>query len=129
MKTTVWYLLVICLIKVKEMVNYIFAEFPLSNLLLLSLSLISGSHSSTRNRPSITYIYNGIPFLQLVVINPTKLAADTVFSKVLSSATGNSIYLLPKFKFCLNLKPFCNFLLYLWGAIWTGSIIGMRTLL
>ena len=25
MKTTVWYLLVICLIKVKEMVNYIFA--------------------------------------------------------------------------------------------------------
>ena len=26
MKTTVWYLLVICLIKVKEMVNYIFAE-------------------------------------------------------------------------------------------------------
>ena len=27
MKTTVWYLLVICLIKVKEMVNYIFADF------------------------------------------------------------------------------------------------------
>ena len=26
MKTTVWYLLVICLIKVKEMVNYIFAD-------------------------------------------------------------------------------------------------------
>ena len=26
MKTTVWYLLVICLIKVREMVNYIFAE-------------------------------------------------------------------------------------------------------
>ena len=26
MKTTVWYLLVICLIKVKEMVNYIFAN-------------------------------------------------------------------------------------------------------
>ena len=26
MKTTVWYLLVICLIKVKEMVNYIFAR-------------------------------------------------------------------------------------------------------
>ena len=29
MKTTVWYLLVICLIKVKEMVNYIFAELSL----------------------------------------------------------------------------------------------------
>ena len=71
-------------------------------------------------------IHNEKPFLQLVVINPTKLAADTVFSKVLSSATGNSIYLLPKFKFCLNLKPFCNLPL---GAIWTGSIIGMRTLL
>ena len=28
MKTTVWYLLVICLIKVKEMVNYIFAQIP-----------------------------------------------------------------------------------------------------
>ena len=28
MKTTVWYLLVICLIKVKEMVNYIFALLP-----------------------------------------------------------------------------------------------------
>ena len=27
MKTTVWYLLVICLIKVKEMVNYIFATW------------------------------------------------------------------------------------------------------
>ena len=26
MKITVWYLLVICLIKVKEMVNYIFAK-------------------------------------------------------------------------------------------------------
>ena len=26
MKITVWYLLVICLIKVKEMVNYIFAQ-------------------------------------------------------------------------------------------------------
>ena len=30
MKTTVWYLLVICLIKVKEMVNYIFAMGPLN---------------------------------------------------------------------------------------------------
>ena len=31
MKTTVWYLLVICLIKVKEMVNYIFAEMDKTN--------------------------------------------------------------------------------------------------
>ena len=48
MKTTVWYLLVICLIKVKEMVNYIFAAistFCLCPILLLAVKSAPGIHS------------------------------------------------------------------------------------
>ena len=47
MKTTVWYLLVICLIKVKEMVNYIFAQET------WTICIVFGMYSVTQ-----TLLYN-----------------------------------------------------------------------
>ena len=43
MKTTVWYLLVICLIKVKEMVNYIFALKSMMMVVLVMIPMIFAS--------------------------------------------------------------------------------------
>ena len=42
MKTTVWFLLVICLIKVKEMVNYIFAAMTMTVMMLMTMTGMCG---------------------------------------------------------------------------------------
>ena len=55
MKTTVWYLLVICLIKVKEMVNYIFAvKCSIEFYMRLFSALAAAAPDSGRLAPAST---------------------------------------------------------------------------
>ena len=64
MKTTVWYLLVICLIKVKEMVNYIFAKFPVTIQMGRSLLLIWGGSQ----RALVIMVWSGATGQQLMIL-------------------------------------------------------------